>query len=66
MSNSTPASVVSGIVYPILSVASRACTQLSDFLDDTEFTINNDGSYTAKGRGSAGSDDVRFYEKDVG
>ena len=66
MSNSTPTSVVSGIVYPIVSVAGHACKQITDFLNDTEFAIDNDGPYTAKGCGSADGDDVRFYEKDHG
>lgn len=64
MSNPTPASVVSGIAYPILSVAGRPCAELTDFLDDTEFTIANDGRYIAKGSGRLDGDSVRFYEKD--
>jgi hypothetical protein len=63
MSDSTPTSVVSGITYPVMTVAGRACEELTDFLGDTEFTIDNDGPYTAKGCGRATGDSVRFYEK---
>lgn len=66
MPRPTPTSVVSGIAYPVLRVGGRACEQLSDFLDYTDFTIDVDGPYTAKGCGGANGDEVRFYEKDGG
>ena len=62
----TPAMVISGIPFRVLSVSGRTPTGLVDFVDAKAFTIDMDGSpYSVAGDGRVDDDKVRFHEKDV-
>ena len=60
----TPTSVVSGVPYPVTSVAGGAPSGLGDFLGETVFTLDMSGrAYDVKGAGSELEGQVRFHEK---
>lgn len=60
----TPSSVISGVPYPVTSVAGAAPAALDAFLGETVFTVDMAGrSYEVKGAGSELEGQVRFHEK---
>jgi hypothetical protein len=61
----TPHSVISGVAYPVESVAGRSPSVLAQFLAETEFTVDMAGDhYLVRGCGSQLDGRVRFHEKD--
>jgi len=66
MSFATSMMVVSGKPYRVLQVSGRAPSDLADFLDAEEFTMDMEGEpYLVRGSGSRSESDVRFHEKDM-
>ena len=62
-----PHSVISGVAYPVESVAGHPPTGLAQFLGETEFTVDRAGDhYLVRGCGSELDSQVRFHEKDEG
>ena len=60
----TPLSVISGVPYPVTSVAGAAPTSLDAFLGETAFVLDMAGrAYEVKGAGSELEGRVRFHEK---
>ena len=59
------AGAVAGVAYPVTSVAGRDATVLAQFLAETGFTVDVDGSTClVKGRGSPQDGQVCFHESD--
>ena len=57
--------VISGVAYPVASVAGRDATVLAQFLGETGFTIDIDGTpCMVNGCGGPLDGQVRFHEKD--
>lgn len=60
----TPKSVISGVSYPVTSVAGAAPADLAAFFGDTVFVLDMAGrAYEVKGSGSELGGQVRFHEK---
>ena len=61
----TSHSVISGVAYPVESVAGRQPCLLAQFVAETEFTVDMAGEpYLVRGCGSTLDGRVRFHEKD--
>ena len=59
-------SVISGVAYPVSSVAGSAPSGLDALVGETSFTIDMSGTpYEVHGAGSRLDDQVRFHEKDA-
>ena len=66
MSFATPTMVVSGKSYVVLLVADRSPSNLDEFVDADEFTVDMDGTpYVVHGSGRLLDNEVRFHEKDI-
>jgi hypothetical protein len=63
VSFTTPASVPSGIPRRVTDVESRSPADLTDFVGDVGFHLEDD--YLVRGTGRLAGDQVRFHEKDV-
>jgi hypothetical protein len=67
MTFTTPEPVASGLPHKVTSVAGRTPAGLDEFLGDTEFEIDKDGSgYVVRGCGRQHDEQVLFQEKDLG
>ena len=63
--SSTSSSVTSGVAYPVTSVAGRDAVVLAQFLAETGFTVDVDGTpCMVSGWGTLAEQHVCFREKD--
>ena len=64
MHSTAPEPVISGVPYPVTTVAGAPVTKLSDFVGTVEFEIDKNGTpYLIDGEGLERDGGVRVHEK---